>query len=149
MLSPPCDLALHANIMKTDRILLCQIEKSDDIIKKCMQKQSGKKSKKNAIRNCLNNNYTDYYHWLPGNSLFCGGYINFRKVITYELGEFKAKYGMAQLKVQDYFVKNIMNRFSSYYARQGQPDFDFAKEADLIFRSLSVQMESEAAATKE
>lgn len=149
VLSPPCDLAVHAGKIKTNQILLCQIEELDNINLKIMQQATKAIKRKDAIKNCLNNNYTDYYHWLPGNSLFSGGYINFRKVITYEPSEFKTKFGMAQLKVQDNFVKNIMNRFSSYYARQGQPDFDFKKEAELIYNRLIDKMESEAAATQE
>ena len=31
-----------------------------------------------------------------------------------------------------------MNRFSAYYARQGQPDFDFKKETKLIYDKVSV-----------
>ena len=84
---------------------------------------------------CVYNNFTDYYHWLPGNSLFDGGYINFRKVLTYDPTEFGAKFGNAKLKVQDYFVKSIMNRFSAYYARQGQPDFDFKRETKVVYEN--------------
>ena len=37
---------------------------------------------------------------------------------------------------QEYFVKNILNRFSAYYARQGQPDFDFKSEATAIIDKI-------------
>lgn len=135
VLSPPCDLAIHHGKIKTDRILVCEIEEQDVINKVLMEKGTNADKKKEHIRNGLNNNFTDYYHWLPGNSLFDGGYINFRKVLTYDPTEFGAKFGNAKLKVQDYFVKSIMNRFSAYYARQGQPDFDFKRETKVVYEN--------------
>lgn len=48
------------------------------------------------------------------------------------------KYGQPKVKVQEYFVKNILNRFSAYYARQGQPDFNFKLEADAIISNTEV-----------
>lgn len=138
VLSPSCDLAVHNGKIKTDRILVCEIENHDEINKILIQKGTNADKKRELIRNSINNNFTDYYHWLPSNSLFDGGYINFRKVITYEPDKFRDKFGNAKLKVQDYFVKSIMNRFSAYYARQGQPDFDFKKETKLIYDKVSV-----------
>lgn len=143
VLSPPCDLAIHGGKIKTDRILVCEIEEQDDINKLLMSKGKNADKKREFIRNGLNNNFTDYYHWLPGNSLFSGGYINFRKVITYEPEDFYSRFGDAKLKVQDYFVKSIMNRFSAYYARQGQPDFDLKKETKMIYDRISNLIDTE------
>lgn len=137
VLSPPCDLAVHNGKIKTDRILVCEIEEQDNINKLLIKTGKNADKKRDSIYNCLNNNYTNYYHWLPGNSLFSGGYINFRKVITYEPEDFRNRFGCAKLKVQDYFVKSIMNRFSSYYARQGQPDFDLKQEAKVIYERMT------------
>lgn len=55
---------------------------------------------------------------------------------TYPPEIFDEEYGSPIVKVQEYFVKNILNRFSAYYARQGQPDFDFSSEAKSIFDKL-------------
>lgn len=137
VLSPPCDVAIHNGNMKTDRILLCEIEKKeimDDIISRAMKKAKNEEEKvvlKNDI--CLRlliNRYADYYHWLPDNELFVGGFVNFRKLNTYTQKEIKNMYMQTGIKVQDIFVKNILNRLSTYYARQGQPDFEFCKEVE-------------------
>ena len=149
VLSPPCDLAIHSGKIKTDRILVCEIEEQDRINKFLMEKGKNADKKKELIRNSLNNNFTDYYHWLPSNSLFNGGYINFRKVITYCPEEFYDKFGDAKLKVQDYFVKSIMNRFSAYYARQGQPDFDFKKETKAVYERMATLIKEENVVTAE
>lgn len=148
VLSPPCDLAIHHGKIKTDRILVCEIEEQDVINKVLMEKGTNADKKKEHIRNGLNNNFTDYYHWLPGNSLFDGGYINFRKVLTYDPTEFGARFGNAKLKVQDYFVKSIMNRFSAYYARQGQPDFDFKRETKVVYERMVALSKEETTTTE-
>lgn len=132
VLSPPCDLAEHNGVIKTDRILICEIDNHDSVNQEVADKAQKREKKKENIQNAIKNNYTDYYHWLPENGLFCGGYINFRKVITYPPAEFAAEFGLPIVKVQEYFIKSILNRFSAYYARQGQPDFDFKSEMNTI-----------------
>lgn len=57
--------------------------------------------------------------------------------MTYSPDIFIKEYGQPKVKVQEYFVKNILNRFSSYYARQGQPDFDFKSEANSILDKIA------------
>lgn len=56
--------------------------------------------------------------------------------MTYPPEAFVEEYGQPKVKVQEYFVKNILNRFSAYYARQGQPDFDFKSEATAIIDKI-------------
>ncbi len=129
VLSPPCDLSVHDGKVKTDRVLLCEIEDQKSVNVKVIGSSTSLSSQKKQIAKALNNNYTDYYHWLPENSLFLGGYINFRKVITYSPEEILGQFNHPLLKVQEGFVKSILGRFSAYYARQGQPDFDFEAEA--------------------
>ncbi len=136
VLSPPCDLAVHNGKMKTDRILVCEIEDQDLVLNGLISTEDRRKKNRERIENAIKNNYADFYHWLPANKLYSGGYINFRKVITYSPKEFEAEFGEAHIKVQEYFVKNILNRFSAYYARQGQPDFDFKNESKALIDRL-------------
>lgn len=136
VLSPPCDLANHGGKFKTDQILICEIDNHDVVNNDVANKKTKKGDKKKEIQKAITNNYTAYYHWLPKNTLFEGGYINFRKVKTYQPEKFVEEYGLPKVKVQEYFVKNILNRFSAYYARQGQPDFDFKSEAKSIIDKL-------------
>ena len=138
VLSPPCDLALHDGKMKTDCVLLCKIEDQDEINSMLVQGIKTTTKRADRIANALNNNYTNYYHWLPKNTLFEGGYINFRKVITYSPAELQEEFLGPILKIQEGFVKNILNRFSLYYSRQGQPDFNFDEEASCIAEKIPV-----------
>ena len=73
---------------------------------------------------------------MPDNELFGGGYINFRKVITVAPEDIEIKFNEPKVKIQDFFIKNILNRFSSYYARQGQPDFDLDKEVSRLIEDF-------------
>jgi len=136
VLSPPCDLAMHNEKMKTERVLLCEIDTQDDVHSKLLNGITNSNKRAKKIATALNNNYTDFYHWLPQNSLFNGGYINFRKVITYSPEDISKQFSPPLLKVQESFVKSILGRFSAYYARQGQPDFDFNTEATTIVEKI-------------
>lgn len=132
VLSPPCDLVVHNGKIKTDYVLICKIDSQDRINDELLQGVQKKSAKEKKIATALNNNHTNYYHWLPQNTLFEGGYVNFRKVATYSPEDLSQKFYPPKVKVQESFVKSILNRFSSYYARQGQPDFNFNEEAKAI-----------------
>ncbi|EME8152979.1 hypothetical protein MM787_002559 [Enterococcus faecium] len=140
VLSPPCDLVVRANgETKTNHILLVEIENAKILIPKIIQKTgaTNKKSKKSLIKKIVTNNYNEYSHWLPKNPKFDGGIINFRMVSTTSLEELNKSYEKPIVKIQDHFTKSILSRFSSYYARQGQPDFSF----DYITENLLEEFE--------
>ena len=129
VLSPPCDLEIREDgTFKTDSILICKIEPQDQIHSPLLRDKISDKSRRKEIKKAAGNNYTEYYHWLPHNALFDGGYINFRKVSSYSPAEFGELFDLPTIKIQENFVKSILSRFSSYYARQGQPEFDCEKE---------------------
>lgn len=141
LLSPPCDIALHEDLkMKTDTLLLCEVEEID-----------WSTIKNENIKSVVGNNSGENYHWLPANKLYHGGRINFRKLINCVPDEIEKKYKY-KIKVQDVFVKNILNRFSAYYARQGQPDLDSTienKTIDEIKAKKAAKAAEEAKAAKE
>ncbi len=133
VLSPPCDLAVHGGGMKTERVLVCQIEnKVAEILKQRTKKISDENERKqveyDVYKSIMSNRYSGYYHWLPDNSLFVGGLINFRKIETSKPSDFLKNYESLEVKISYLFVKNILNRFSAYYSRQGQPDFNIELE---------------------
>ena len=117
VLSPACDLVLRGvnGVLNTDRILLVEIESVDKILE-------GSKSK-NKVRE-LCSNRRSYYHWLPYTDFFEGGILNFRKLTTHDKNNFDEKFGKPTIQISPFFVKDIVSRFSSYYARQGQPEID-------------------------
>ena len=80
----------------------------------------------------LKNNNEDYYHWLPTVDNFPGGVINFRKTLALPESVFKKDFSPPIIQISSQFIKDIISRFSTYYARQGQPEFEF----DLILDNI-------------
>ena len=117
VLSPACDLVPRGEneVRNTDYILLVEIESIDKVL-------AGSKSKGRVRELCTNKR--DYYHWLPETDFFEGGILNFRKLKTLNEDNFEEKFGKPTIQISPSFVKDIVSRFSSYYARQGQPDID-------------------------
>lgn len=148
VLSPACDLAeRQEGVCNTDRALLVEIQMLEDIlpddyfISNC---HNGKKLKKRYLKSnsepsseyllkqqdndlikYQRNTKNLYYCWLPKTSCFNNGaVINFRRVSTYSQEELDKSFNSPVIQVASPFLKDIISRFSSYYARQGQPDIN-------------------------
>ena len=117
VLNPACDLVPRGEngVLNTDYILLAEIESIEQIL-------GGSKSKSKVRELCTNRR--TYYHWLPQTDFFEGGILNFRKLTTLDEDDFNGKFGKPTIQISPFFVKDIVARFASYYARQGQPDID-------------------------
>ena len=117
VLSPACDLVIEqdSGTFRTDHILLVEIESVDDALE-------GRRNK-NRVESLVKNN-RQYYHWLPQTDFFEGGVLNFRKLKTMNQTVFDEQFETPSIQISPFFVKDIISRFSSYYARQGQPDID-------------------------
>ena len=132
VLSPACDLVIRRNgEFKTDCILLVEIEDEKDIVTAALSDIKQKRKKKDKLQAIFNNNHRDYYHWLPKTGFFDGGFLNFRKVNALTKGEFDEKFDKPLIQISPFFVKDIVARFSSFYARQGQPDIDNSEFVNL------------------
>ena len=119
ILSPACDLVIeqHNGEFRTDHILLVEIESVNDALE-------GRRNR-NRVESLVRNN-RQYRHWLPSTKFFEGGVVNFRKLKTLNENEFREQFEKPCIQISPPFVKDIVSRFSSYYARQGQPDIDSA-----------------------
>ena len=116
ILNPACDLVIRRNgKSNTDYILLVEIESIDDGLE-------GRNNK--GKRESLANNNRQYRHWLPPTKFFKGGVVNFRKLKTLHKEDFKEQFEKPCIQISPPFVKDIVSRFSMYYARQGQPEID-------------------------
>lgn len=140
VLSPACDLITRRGGQFTERILFVEIENEADIVnialnrlQRITDEEEKEKVRKDILQRLAGNNYAFYYHWLPpvkfklsdGGSLdFDGGFLNFRKLEALSKRKFNGKFGDPLIQISPFFVKDIVSRFSSYYARQGQPDID-------------------------
>ena len=117
VLSPACDLVPRGEngVLNTDYILLVEIESVNKVL-------GGSKSKSRVTELCKNRR--NHYYWLPETDFFDGGILNFRKLTSLNKEDFDEKFGEPTIQISPFFVKDIVSRFSTYYARQGQPDID-------------------------
>jgi hypothetical protein len=113
ILTPACDLVIRkSGGFKTDRILLIEIDDQELY------------NKKGEIEKRRNNSLELYLHWLPKTFEFNGGFLNFRKITTITADEYNRSYEKPFIQIAPSFIKDIISRFSSFYARQGQPNID-------------------------
>ena len=125
ILSPACDLVIRNGESNTDHVLLVEIEEEDKIVEKALHNSSSNRDRKNRLKNLFTNR-TTYYHWLPETDFFDGGFLNFRKLKTLNKADLDEQFEKPWIQISPPFVKDVVSRFSSYYARQGQPDIDSA-----------------------
>ena len=140
VLSPACDLVVRGGQLNTERILFIEIEKETNIIDKALNRlrritdeEEKERVKKDILQRLSRNSHTFYYHWLPPVKFkisddefldFDGGFLNFRKLEALSMTKFRTRFEKPAIQISPFFVKDIVSRFSSYYARQGQPDID-------------------------
>lgn len=106
VMNPACDLVIREGKRKADRILVVEIDIAEEEIKKAR------------------GNRCPYLHWLPPTEGFKEGALNFRKLLTYSIEDYSNEFEKPFLQISPPFVKDIVARFSAYYARQGQPEID-------------------------
>jgi hypothetical protein len=124
IMTPACDIVTHNGSFKTDRILIVEIEVEATVINYVMKDVTKDDEKTLKISQLFGNNFCNYYHWLPKTDFFRGGFINFRKIFSLKPGDFKKIYDILGIQIAPSFIKDIVGRFASYYARQGQPDIE-------------------------
>lgn len=125
VMNPACDLVIRVNgECNTDRILIVEIDSQISLFPG--HPATGlSKSQKKDLEKAYKNNKSAYYHWLPRTDFFEGGFLNFRKLSSLSSEEFNERFEKPAVQISPSFVKDMVARFSAYYARQGQPDIDF------------------------
>ena len=136
ILTPSCDLAnakakyvIISEIIHSDRgILKDQIS----IIKKPISNNSDgqkvidigiqKTKAEETLKLIMNNTYSNRYYFLPAFKTLLPGVINFQTIVSIPFTELK-NYKRV-FTVSPSFIKDIVEKFSSYYSRQGSPDFN-------------------------
>ncbi len=127
VMTPACDLIIRDNgESNTDFVLLARVQPHSIFIKEKHLNVSSSKSATNELESLIRNK-KNYYHWLPKTNFFEGGFLNFRDLRTEYLTKIRENYEISRTQISQTFSKDIMARFASYYARQGQPDIDIDK----------------------
>lgn len=124
VMNPACDLVVENNgNLRTDRILIVSIDSGTELFS-WFNDQNLSRTRQGELRKALQNNSKSFHHWLPETEFFEGGFLNFRKLSAFSLSEFRSQFEVSQIQISPTFVKDIVSRFSSYYARQGQPGIE-------------------------
>ena len=128
VMSPDCDLIIRDTGRNTDMILLVQIVEPTDLFDWFDEAgfDSLSNNRKGQLKNALNNKGNFYYHCLPDAENTRLGFMDFRRLMSVpeECLDSGSDYtGLVQISPP--FLKDIISRFSSYYARQGQPEVNF------------------------
>lgn len=140
VISPACDLVVRQNgTYKTDKVLISEIVPFNNIQAQTLEGITALDKRKKKMTALLKNNHADYLHWLPKTNKFSGGFINFRWINSIEKDLFQAEYGEPKAQLSAPFVKEVISRFSAFYARQGQPDLNFSELAATYVVSSQAQ----------
>lgn len=136
LLTPACDLANR----KVEKVLLCKIKKYEAIQEFCEAMEAYKNNPKKIknlskwFRNGASGSAK--YHFLPKVSFFEGGFVDFNSILCIEYDRETGKLNNSDYEkigvITESFKKDIIARFSSYYHRQGQPEF----KSDSVLKNL-------------
>ena len=130
VMSPDCDLVVRANGGRnTDTILVVEVVPVKMLLAwfDSAAQSSLSNTRKKELKRALKNNRSSYHHCLPETDFFPLGFLNFRYLSTVAEKEIGERFQLPpDVQISSPFVKDMVARFSSYYARQGQPNMDFS-----------------------
>ena len=117
VMTPACDLVPRNGKPNVDSIVLAEVV-PEETVYAALKANAGRQ------RKLKENNDKYCYHWLPTSKVAEGGYLDFRQLQTVPLARIGCEFECLDARIAPGFVKDIVSRFSSFYARQGQPVID-------------------------
>ena len=126
ILSPSCDLVIRANgLPNVCLVTMCEI-RPIEILEVTYNREHTSSLSKSMISKMETaiGNKKNSLHFLPKIDAQLGGFVDFTRVVSVEYEKIRDQYELDKVRISPCFTKNILSRFSSYYARQGQPDID-------------------------
>lgn len=137
ILTPACDMELRKRkdgkdlYRNADKIILAKLIEFNQIEEVSDYIETHSNTKKKEVERYIKNSKKDRYYYLPSfGSRIPGLLIDFQDINRISSGKFTIYDRVAS--VDELFLKDIIARFTSYYARQGSPDFD----VDAILQKL-------------
>ena len=139
VLTPSCDFVFRPNGDRNVRnvFLLKIIELPDHFstLNESIQKGEISNSLKENLKKIITNN-KPYYHFIPKHNEINAGIIDFQDKFSMPIEEIEIEIENNEVDrfatITLPFLKDLIERYSSYYARQGSPDFD----VDEVINSL-------------
>ena len=126
VLTPACDFAQK----KVSKVFLLRIKDVSEEIYEIDEKkriEDLSKSQKEKLEKLVRNN-SSYFHFIPKHNEIKAGIIDFQHKLSVATDEIEAKILNTEVDrfatISMPFLKDLIERYSSYYSRQGSPDFD-------------------------
>lgn len=129
VLTPACDLVIRKNGKRNaERVVLVEVIGPEKLPyglgTSGFRNLTG--SKKENLEKAMGNRQKNCFHCLPKTEDFDLSFLDFTRVSTALISNLKKEFEMPpKVQISPPFVKDIVARFSSFYARQGQPEVDF------------------------
>ena len=134
VLTPACDFAQN----KVSKVFLLRIKDVSEEISGIEEIQTIERlssSKKGKLEKLIRNN-SSYFHFIPQHNGINAGIIDFQHKLSIPIEVLEKKIKSAEVDrfatISLPFLKDLIERYSSYYSRQGSPDFD----SDEIINSI-------------
>ena len=141
ILNPSCDMVVRSikkiddgkklPVRNAEKIVLASLIKwseLDDL--SGITKESGK-DKKKRLKDHISNKKGRYHYLPPYAKLKDGMFIDFQFIGAYDPDTIESNFERVAT-ISSVFLNNIIARFSQYYSRQGQPDFDEQQQVDYL-----------------
>ncbi|WP_417558730.1 hypothetical protein [Mesoflavibacter zeaxanthinifaciens] len=140
ILTPACDFMPRPNGSRNVRIafLLRIIELNDHFPNLDESIKNGEISNnlKENLKKIISNN-KPYFHFIPKHKTINPGIIDFQNKLSIPIEEIEQKIKRDNIDrfatISMPFLKDLIERYSSYYSRQGSPDFDGEEIIDSLF----------------
>ncbi len=117
-MTPACDLVVRNGERKAERVVVAEIVSEREVFDTLKGNAKDRKRRQQRLRS---NSEAYCYHWLPQSGLVGGGFLDFRRLQTISIDRFACEFECLGARIAPSFIKDIVSRFSAFYARQGQP----------------------------
>jgi len=131
VLTPACDFVPRTNgernVRKAFLLRIIELNEHFTHLDESIKKNDISKTLKGKLEKVISNNKS-YYHFIPKHNSIEAGIIDFQDKLSISIDEVEE--GIKNKNIDRFatitlpFLKDLIERYSSYYARQGSPDFN-------------------------
>ena len=118
VMTPACDLVVRDRKSKAKSVVLVEIVSEGDVFGSLTGNSRDRRRRQERLRG---NSEDHCYHWLPMSRHVDGGFVDFRRLHTISMEVLNGDFERPHVQISPSFIKDIVSRFATFYARQGQP----------------------------
>lgn len=138
VLTPACDFAQR----KVIKVLMIRVKEIQEEINDFLEidaVENLSNAKKTKLERLIKNNKSSF-HFIPKHNEIQAGIIDFQDKISIPIEEVEERISANDIDriatISLPFLKDLIERYSSYYARQGSPDFDVKEVLKSFFDKM-------------